>query len=1457
LQGESSDYNLVEAYRICGRLNAQALIAALNTIVRRHEVLRTRFVEVAGTPFQIVEHPCDLHVSVRDLRFDDAATRENAVRELISAECSTSFALDRAPLMRAHLLHLHDSEWVFIYTVHHIVFDGWSRGVFNAELNALYEALCEGRPEALEPLPLQYADFAQLQIDANNDSVIQRQLDYWRQHLRDVPTSMPLAADRPRTMPRTHDAGILEVLLPPSYLLSLKALASRSHCTLYPVLLSAFSILLARQSGEYDVVIGSPIANRRVAGTRNLIGCFVNSVVMRSRLSPAMTCRDALSLSHNTALDSIRHQDVPFERLVREVAMDRRESTRPLLQVSFALQNAPWLPVALKGTSVQPVERVRTRMPYELALHAFAREDQLRLAWLYNEWLFDRARIDFMAQQYVNVLDALLEHGDELIGRVSIIGTQEHKQIATWSNGKRLMTRSDSVLERLTHQVAIRPSAFAVIADGSTLTYEELENESTNCARYLASSGIGPGVLVGTYLDRNINWPIAVFAILKAGGTYVPIDTNTSTGRMAEIIANSGLAMIITNRQHLHDVSQHVKRVACIEDRHRWTSECEYEMTTSRSSADLAYVIYTSGTTGQPKGVQISHGAVAHYVDALSEQLPGVFTRRYFCAASAAFSSSIRQLLLPLCCGGTVVVAPQLATVDPQALIQFIVESKVEVLDLIPTVWQACVDELERRSQDVSQFARSCVRTILTASEPLRGDLPRRWHAVAGRDVNVVNMYGLTETCGIVATYSIPDGECSEIVPLGTPIANTTLEVLDERLQAVGIGVVGDIYVSGPCLASGVVGGAEGGHGGFVVGSDSRQMYRTGDRGRWNSRGNLEFCGRTDTQVKLRGIRIELQEIEAALKRHPGVIEAVVMVREGRGGQPMLVGYINDSDAIDLEEMRSFLRGILPDYMIPSRLIHLAGWPRTLSGKVDRGALPLPENQADTAADDHANPTLHEDAFARVFAEVLEIDSVSPQADFFALGGHSLLAVRLAGRIRDTLGIEIQLNTLLAAPTPSRLAKVYSHGCLDRPLILPSGGGAMKAPLSYEQESIWRASSGNLNSATLNLVGALRVTGPLNHRRLALAFAAVINRHAVLRMCIEAQGTIPIQVVGPARDDVSLHIDDIRNEPEQMELMFHAMNEASESAFRVGSEPLVRLRVLSISDVDHVIIRTMHRIAADGWSLALFNRDLFALYATLDEPSRDPLPELPLQYLDYALWQRGLAGPQPVIQTSVATGTSTGASTVWRQAEILRITVSENTVRALQGTASLRGFTLRAILVGTFAMLQGRASATDNVVVRVPVAGRFDGALIDLIGCFEAKVPIAIPLGRRTSCEGVIAAVQRSLLQEQTANHAADMTEAAIAGPMPILVFAHHARRLLPICPELSFDTIRPRRTLIDAHLEVHSREQRDGSLLLSWLYDPTVYSPDTASTLAHDYVHALEAMSCGLREPLSTRANP
>jgi len=1351
----SPAYNIPLAERLRGELSAELLARVFTEVVRRHEALRTTFAARDGQPVQVIAPAEAPPLPVVDL--SGLADQESEALRIAMEEAWRPFDLEAGPLLRLGLVRLGEHDHLLLITMHHIVSDGWSVGVLLREVGALYEAFSQGEPSPLPELPLQYAGFAVWQRSWFQGEILERQLSYWKHQLAGAPQVLELSTDRPRPAVQTYRGGSRRVALTAAQADAVRALCRREGVTPFMLLLAAWALLLGRHAGQEDVLVGSPIAGRTRREIEDLIGFFVNTLVLRIRMEGG-SFRTLLASVRSTALDAYSHQDLPFERLVEELVPERDLSRAALIQVLFVFQNTPGTDLALPGVASAPVALDADLAKLDLDLSLWEGADGFEGVLGHNADLFDASTAERLLARFAVLLDAAAGHPGMPVAELPILLPAERQQmLVEWSDIPVSAPREASFPELFGAAARAFPEEPAVIsAEGEAWSYRRLDEASDRLARRLRALGVGLDQAVGLCMERSPELILGVVAVLKAGGVYLPLNPAHPDERLEFQLDDTGAALVLV----------HARTRERLEGRRRrrfQVDQVEPDSLAEESGGSLgpvpveglAYIIYTSGSTGIPKGVGVPHGAAMLHSATIAEDdvlCPG---ERVVQFSSPSFDVSIEQMLPALISGAAVVLRGE-DLASPEEMLPAFARLGVTSANLPTAYWHQAV---QGWSEDAGPLPLR-LRVQCVGGEAMLPEAARRWMALAGplglHGVRLINGYGPTETVVTATRYTVPDSipPGASSVPIGRTLPFRAAYVVDRRGDLQPLGVLGELCLGG-VMARGYVNRPDLTAERFVPnpfsGEPGARMYRTGDLVRQLPGGEIDYFGRLDRQVKIRGFRIEPGEIEAVLASHPAVAECAVVVREDRPGSRRLVGYVvfDQTDPTDRTDPKSaalaaWLRERLPDYMIPAAFVVLDALPLTANGKLDRKALPAPERASDTERWEAPSDPV-EELIARIWAQVLELDRVGLHDDFFALGGHSLLATQVASRLRTVLGAELPLRKLFEARTVADLARVVQEE--RRPsTLLPLAPGGFRAtgenpPLSFAQQRLWFLDQLDPGSPAYNIPLAERLRGEISAELLARAFAEVVRRHEALRITFAATDGQPAQVIAPA-DAPPLPVVDLSDLP-NAEREGRARQIAEEEAFRpfdLETGPLLRLGLVRLGERDHLLLITMHHIVSDGWSLGVLLHEVGVLYEAFSQGEPSPLPELPVQYADFAVWQRSwfqgeilerqlaywkheLAGAPQVLE--LPTDRPRPAIQTYRGGS-RRVALTAAQADAVRALCRREGMTPFMLLLAAWALLLGRHAGQEDVLVGSPIAGRTRRELEGLIGFFVNTLVLRI-----------------------------------------------------------------------------------------------------------------------------------
>ncbi|MEV4313135.1 amino acid adenylation domain-containing protein [Actinocrispum sp. NPDC049592] len=1443
LRSGAREYLLHWGFRLRGTLDAAALTAALTEIAARHEVLRTHYETVDGRPFQVVDPPAPVALNVIDVSEGDA---EQRVREIGAAEADTPIDLSGSP-WRLTLIKVAPDEAVLLIVVHHIAFDNASLGIVAAELRRLYTAFAAGELSPLEPLPIQYADFAGWQRDrwAEPDEALTGQFGYWRSKLTGL-APLELPTDRSRPAMWDPDGDTVSFVVPASLANELVAIGRASGATPFMVFLAAFNVLLSRYSGRRDIGVGTSMDGRTLVELEQLAGPLLATVVLRTDLAGDPTFAELLARTRETTLDAFERTDVPFQRLVAELVPDRDSSRNPLFQAAFVVHNGEGEPLSLPGLAVERVPVGTMSATVDLTLHMAENADG---SWngrlLFPTALFDRARIERMSANFLGLLTGVAAAPGAALSGLPTVTEAERDQLLGW-NPSAANTPDQTLPQLFRSQALSTPDAVAVVSGDSTLTYAELLSKVDALTGFLQNKGVTPETPVGVALHRGTDLVVALLATLSAGGVYVPLSPDLPADRLQFMLADAGVDLILTQAALRDRLSEGSITIALDEEIIDGTPGA---VTINPSHA--AYVMYTSGSTGRPKGVVVTHGGIRNRVLWSVNQYQMTSGDRVLQKTTIGFDASMWEFLAPLVSGGAVVMAPEGAHRDPAVMVRAVADHAVTVLQLVPSVLQMVVNE-------PGLAACRDLRLVCSAGEPLPSAMCEQLLGVV--DVELYNTYGPTE-CSIDATaWHYHRGDTDNIVSIGTPLPGLQVFIVDSDDRLAPVGVPGELCVAGVGLARGYLGRGDLTADRFtphLFGEPGERWYRTGDLARWRADGTLEFIGRLDAQVKVRGVRVEPGEVEAVLRTHPGIDAAVVTPHRSATGDLELVGYIVGS----APDLRDYLETRLPAAMIPSALVELESFPLLPNGKVDRSQLPDPDGQVREEDPGQVAPrTETERAVAAIMAELIGIDQVGAFDDFFALGGHSLLAIRLAHRLRRTFGLEVTAADLFDGRTVERVAALVdaANGPDETADIVPvPREGAL--PTSFGQQRLWFLDQLEPGSAEYLIPLAFRLTGPLDTPALRRAVDLVSARHEILRTRYESESGTPVQVVDPP-SPVAFEEADLTGAADAEARATAIIDAANARPFSLANEHPLRVTVVHIGPEDHLVAITLHHIAFDAWSMGIFLRELNVAYELGD--TSEPLG---VQYADFSAWQRNqesalrqqldywrerLAGLSPVELTTDRPRPAERDP----HGDTLVVEVPAAVGDALRELGNRTGATSFMVLLAAFSTLLGRYTGRSDIAVGTPVAGRTRPETEDLIGFFINNLVMRTDLTGDPSFTELVDRVRRTALdafahQDVPFEHLVDALQPGrdlSRNPLFQIMFeVQHMAGVLPTtlagCDATGLGSGEP---VAKFDLTLTVKERTDGVLRCWFEYSTALFDRATIERLGAHYVRLLESIA-------------
>jgi amino acid adenylation domain-containing protein len=1358
LEPENPFYNQPTALKLNGELNIAVLKQSLTELIRRHEPLRTTFSSnPAGKTLQIINPPREVVLPVINLQQLNPTSQQQEIEQLASLEAQKVFNLEQDRPLRVTLLKLNPDQHIILFTTHHIITDEWSISILVREVSTLYQAFLEEKASPLAELTIQYADYARWQREWLTGDVLDRQLNYWQQQLESVPR-LELPTDYPRPVNTTYQGATVSFELSSSLTAAIKVLAQQEGVTLFMMLLAAFKVLLSRYSHQEDIAIGTPIANRNRGEIENLIGFFVNTLVIRSNLEDNPSFRELLQRVKEITLGAYTHQDVPFEQLVEELKVDRNLNRNPLFDVMFIIEQREKKELKLPGLSLSYLEAETNKVVFDLIVSITETKTGLAGAIRYSTELFKPSTIESMAAHFQVLLEGIIAHPQVKVSQLPILTAAEKQQLLVeWNDTQVEYPQEKCIHELFEEQVEKTPDAVAVVFEEQQLTYRELNNKANQLANYLQQEhNVQAEVLVGICVERSVEMVVGLLGILKAGGAYLPLDPNYPSERLQYMLSNARVTLIITIEEKcLSSLPKHQTRTICLDT--DWvviSKESQENLLSQNEPSNLAYVIYTSGSTGKPKGVLINHYNVVRLFAATQEKYNFKQNDVWTLFHSYAFDFSVWEIWGALLYGARLAIVSYWTSRSPEAFYELLKTEKVTVLNQTPSVFKQLI-QVEKNlnsSEDLS------LRLVIFGGEALELPSLKPWFARHGDSYpKLVNMYGITETT-VHATYrplTIADLECSASV-IGRSIPDLNVYVLDSHLQPVPVGVAGEVYIGGAGIARGYLNLPELTATRFIPHPFSKEadcrLYRTGDKARYLPNGEIEYIGRIDYQVKLRGFRIELGEIEAALNQHPAVANSVVILREDVPENQQLVAYLlpKSEQELEIAQLRSCLAEKLPGYMIPSAFVELEALPLTQNGKIDRKALPVADSSQLVVDTEYLAPgTPTQEIVANIWQEILGIEKVGVQDNFFELGGHSLIATRVVSKIRTTFNIELALRSLFEKPTIRELAPVIETatknniGLAYSEISLISRKEAI--PLSFAQQRLWFLAQLEPENPFYNQPTALKLHGELNIAVLKQSLEELIRRHEPLRTTFSSnlEGKTK-QIIHPPREVVlpTVNLEQLNPSQQEQQIKQLASLEA-QKVFNLEQDQPLRVTLLKLNPDQHIILFTTHHIITDEWSIGILVREISTLYQAFLEEKTSPLPELAIQYADFALWQREwLTGEvvatqlnywqqqlENVPRLDLPTDYPRPVNTTYQGASHT-FDLPSSLSTGIKALAQSQGTTLFMTLLAAFKLLLSRYSGQEDIPIGTPIANRNRAEIEGLIGFFVNTLVL------RTNLEG-------------------------------------------------------------------------------------------------------------------------
>ena len=1367
LEGENSSYNMSFSLRIKGELKHDLVEDVINTIIARHESFRTCFLEKEGESFQKVISEIDLKINQQDISLHS----EDQQLALIAKYCNQPFSLKQAPLLRVAIFNIATDECILALSMHHIISDGWSMGVFLDEFSLLYNNACKGTEQKLPALNIQYVDYSAWQKKQLSGEALENELGYWKKQLTNVPQLHQLPLDFQRPCIQNQSAHSHQQILSAGLSENINKFCEHNDVTPFILLETSFALLLSMMSAEKDIVIGTPVAGRNNQQIENLIGFFVNTVVINTNINQQLSFTELLQQNRQNILNNFDHQTFPFDLLIEYLKPPRNLAYSPLVQIMFAMQTNELSMIKLDNLQIQELPYQESGNKFDLELNIVPENNGFHLRWNYKTSLFKPETIKKSSQRFTFLLEQILQTPDLPITELNLLLEEEKQCLNKWNQTQRIYPQQLCFHELFEQQVLKDPMAMAISGHFAELSYQQLNQQANQLAHFLLEAGLKKEQAVAIYLERSAELFISIMAILKAGGVVLAIDSDYPVQRVDMILADSQAGFIISDCKKLDNllVTDDIKQIDLQASQPILQSMSEHNINkhdVGLTAHNLAYLIYTSGSTGVPKAAMIEH----HSLNNLSQSQQHLFNinnqSKILQFASISFDAAVSEWATAFASGATLNIIEKNNISDVHLFLAHLSEHDITHLTLPP----AYLVTLPIKTNDQ-------VKTLIMAGESL--DLTTAQHASQlFEKAQLINAYGATENT-ICATVKLLPNELdklsSTLVPIGNAIDNTLLYVVNENMKLCPIGTAGELCIGGQGIARGYLNRpeltAERFIGNPFISDNTARLYKTGDRVCWQAGGQLQYLGRLDQQLKIRGHRIEPGEIESQLQLCHGVKESHVLAK-GEGASAQLVAYIVADTQVeiplDTSDIKPQLQQLLPEYMLPSHIHLLEAMPLTSNGKIDRAAL-LAYELKDDSVYIAAKGEL-EQRLSALWCDLLDLSEVSVISNFFELGGHSLLATRLLSQIREEFGQEVSLRDLFQSPTIRGLAKVMRDSS-DSAIILPALTRVMTdepMPLSYAQQRLWFIDQLEQSSAQYNMAASYRMKGVWNQQVFDAVIEQLLKRHQVLRtQFIEVDGVAYQSLRESYKLPITHHDLSAVNKDKQQSEVERYIAEDERQSFDLHNDVLLRCHVLKLSSQEHVVVFNMHHIASDGWSIEILITEFNQLYSAYNAGQDNPLPELAIQYTDYAHWQRQwlqgsileeqlsywtqhLAGlPQvhglPLDKTRSQQQSFAGANQ--------QIRLGSEISKPLKALCKKHDVTLFMLMQSAFAVLLSRWSNEQDIVMGTPIAGRTHAATESLIGFFVNTLVLRTEVPPEQSFSDLLLQNRQSLLDAFSHQH--------------------------------------------------------------------------------------------------------
>ncbi|MCA9419494.1 MAG: amino acid adenylation domain-containing protein [Nitrospira sp.] len=1336
----SALYNVSSVFRLRGPLRVDALRAALAALVARHESLRTVFPVVDDLPYQHIPSLTELAyptLTLTEVPDEAEKIREATLLRLITEETQRPFNLTRGPLARAHLLRVAETEAVFVLTLHHIITDGWSMEILLKELSVLYAAELTGTPASLPALPCQYADFVIWQRNWLQGDVLADQVTYWRRQLDGAPPVLELPTDYPRPVVPSYRGAKHQFTFPAELTQALHIFSHRSGISLFMTLLAAFQVFLARYTGQTDIVVGSPMANRTHPASEGLIGLLVNTLLFRTRLPGNPTFAEVVARVKEVCLNAYAHQDLPFEKLVEELQPERDPGRNPLFQVMLQLQTQDGQDLTLPGLEIERLPNRGGLAKFDLNLTFVEADNALKGVVDYRTDLFAAATITRMMTHFYKLVQALVANPEQPVFAVELLTEAERRQqLVDWNAPTTSYPLGACVHHLFEAQAARIPEAIAVVFESQSLTYQEINGKANRLSRQLQQQGVLRGDVVPVVMERSVELIISYLAIMKIGAAFSPLDPAWPPERLRTLLTQLSSPVVLANQDPAGFKNLWAGKKVMEVDAAALSVLTE-NVNVPVQSEDPIYVLFTSGSTGVPKGAINHHRGIVNRLWNMQQRYPWSEDDVVLLTLRHTFDASIWQCLWPLTHGARLVLPSPTPWLEMVIILQLIEQERITLTGFVPSVFALLADEVEQ--QPLLPTRLDSLRHLLIGGEALHALRVNQFRRCCP-GVRITNAYGPTEASISTIYHEVPD-PCSDPIPIGRPLKNVKAVILDDHLNLVPVGVPGELHLGGVCVGFGYLNNPRATQAVFIPNPfpelNTSTLYKTGDRACFQEDGTIRYLGRRDHQIKINGIRMELGEIEVVLRRHPEVKQAVVHPWAMPSGGKRLVAYVVGTPtnaSLEKSKITNFLSQYLPTYMIPSTFMLLEQLPRLPNGKINRHALPAPPSSTSQSEIVIPPQTSDESRLAKIFSEILKVEVIGRHDNFFALGGHSLLAMMMVSRIQKIFGIKVGVRVLFDHPTIATLASFFTRQTVKSPgqNIAKHTRGSL-LPLSFAQQRLWFLEQWDPDTSLYNIPKVFRLCGTLNVSALQRALDLLVFRHETLRMTFTSEDGIPSQLVGQ-KSQVDIIYHDLRewtpSTPHQRAR--ELADKEAERPFNLSRGPLFRVMLLELSSEEHWLSLTLPHIIADGWSMEILWRDLGKLYQDCLNGRTPDLPPLALQYGDFAIWEREWSQGaeyekqraywrQKLENVPTVLDLPTDHPRPLRQSYRgghQRFSIPALLTSKLKSLCQREGLTMFMLLIGVYQVLLYRYSGQRDMVVGTPVARRPLDEVEGLIGLF-------------------------------------------------------------------------------------------------------------------------------------------